>query len=109
MSFAPLLANHHPTSFSQGSVEGLGAPLTNLSPHFAASDTSSFIFLSVLQDQKQMLFVTEGVLYYLKPCLQVEDRNCTSAGQQTVFFAIDNRIIESGFLIGCGLYTRTTL
>ena len=44
-----LLANHHPTSFSQGSVEGLGAPLTNLSPHFAASDTPSLIFLAVLQ------------------------------------------------------------
>ena len=49
MSSPLLLANHHPTSFSQGSVEGLGAPLTNLSPHFAASDTPSFILLAVLQ------------------------------------------------------------
>ena len=63
MSSLLLLANDHPTSFSQESVEGLGAPLTNLSPHFAASDTPSFIFLDVLEeDKKQVLFVTKGAL-----------------------------------------------
>ena len=30
-------------------LRGWGAPLTNLSPHFAASDTPSLIFLAVLQ------------------------------------------------------------
>ena len=64
--FSPTIT---PTSFSQGSVEGLGAPLTNLSPHFAASDTPSFIFFAVLQeDQKQVHIRIKCALYYLNPC-----------------------------------------